>query len=630
MKKLLKIGLVAGLLAFMFAGCDDMNGQNDPTVELTSDGKYISVDSDAKGIKITIEDGVTFKKDGGNSISVEGNPLKIIITNDDIIANRKEFIYPFAEKDKEYVLQVAGAVSVDGGLSYNYITEKVKCNAGGGLDYKQYLDPNPIKTSTLNVSFADEKFSGTLNFNNTEIIKDPSAFLSARIDYVVVLGELDWSHTAWWVGCSPAINLLAVVSKNNTFEGDSWKAAPSLGDWNQYNYKYGSYITPSFKFKDFADTSFEMDAVWSSQKTYVPATKILTEAEAFDNCVKNVKTFINSEESLKLAIADSVAEYEVFFKSGSNSRSATTGGDASDQIKKFILALYQQYVELMQSFESAGETIPDFKVDFDKTIDIGKLGAKEWKSAIVDIAKYVASLSGNEYAGNKIEGEINNYIWESRIDLGLNTENDFYDFIDSVIDFQKLYFNAKADVDFSAAKLQDEKSMSESIGSVALDANFKVVALDVNKIIATSAGIQSVDLPVKTISLDVSGNLAAAATYANVVSIMTAMNSSSDSTSVPDFSDLKYNLGYKTNIKTALCTKNGLGGIVGIDATYDLDIETILALSQSAKYMSEEQALNLLDDVVTLKVYVSNGSKNTFSKDYKLSDLYVLIMEIAE
>lgn len=111
---------------------------------------------------------------------------------------------------------------------------------------------------------------------------------------------------------------------------------------------------------------------------------------------------------------------------------------------------------------------------------------------------------------------------------------------------------------------------------------------------------------------------------------MTAMNSSSDSTSVPDFSGLEYNLGYKTNIKTALCTKNGLGGIVGIDATYDLDIETILALSQSAKYMSEEQALNLLDDVVTLKVYVSNGSKNTFSKDYKLSDLYVLIMEIAE
>lgn len=108
-------------------------------------------------------------------------------------------------------------------------------------------------------------------------------------------------------------------------------------------------------------------------------------------------------------------------------------------------------------------------------------------------------MSGNEYAGNKIEGEINNYIWESRIDLGLNTENDFYDFIDSVIDFQKLYFNAKADVDFSAAKLQDEKYMSESIGSVALDANFKVVALDVNKIIATSAGIQSVDLPVKTI-----------------------------------------------------------------------------------------------------------------------------------
>ena len=76
MKKLLKIGLVASLLAFMFAGCDDMNGQKDPTAELTANGNYISVDSDAKGIKITIADGVTFKKDGGlrcPDCSISGN-----------------------------------------------------------------------------------------------------------------------------------------------------------------------------------------------------------------------------------------------------------------------------------------------------------------------------------------------------------------------------------------------------------------------------------------------------------------------------------------------------------------------------------------------------------------------------
>lgn len=622
MKRLLKIGFVASLLAFMLTGCDNMNGKNDPTAELTSNGNYISVESDAKGIKVTIVDGVTFKKDGGNSISVEGNPLKIVITNKDIENNRKEFIYPFAEKDKEYVLQVAGTVSVDGGLSYNFVTEKVKCNAGGGLDYKQYLDPNPIQTSALDVKFTDEKFSGTLNLSSTEIIKDSSAFLSAKIEYSVVLGELDWSHTAWWVGCSPSINLLSAVSKNNIFEADGWKSAPSLGDWNQYNYKYGVYITPSFKFKEFEDTSFELDAVKSSQKTYVPATKILTEAESFDNCVKSVKTFINSEDSLKTAISDTVAEYEAFFRSGSNSRSATTSGDAADQMKKFILAVLEQYGSLAQTFESAGETIPDFKVDFDKTIDVGKLGAKEWKSTVVDVAKYVANLTnGDEY---KVANEINQTFYEMKEDLGFNTENELFDFIDSVIAFQKVYFKANADVDFKAAKLQN--ASNESVGSAALDANIKLAVLDVNKIISTSVNGQSVDLPVKTLSLDVSGNLDASVTYADIVAIVSAEESSS----VPDFSDLKYNLGYKTNIKTGLCTKKGLGGIVGIDATYNLDIEKILILSQNSKNMSEENVIRLLDDVVTLKVYVSDGSKNTFSKNYKLSDLYAMIMEIAE
>lgn len=341
---------------------------------------------------------------------------------------------------------------------------------------------------------------------------------------------------------------------------------------------------------------------------------------------EGVKTYIDSEETLKKAIADSVAEYEAFFKSTSNSRSATTSAEASDQVKKFIHAIYDQYDSLMLAFKSAGETLPDFNVNINKTVDIGKLGAKEWKNAIVDIAKDVASLTGDEYDAISIESKINRSVYESRIDLGFENDDDFYDFIDSVVEFQKLYFKANADVDFKAAKMQDENSLSESIGSVDLDGKFKVVAPDVNKIISYAADVQSVDLPVKAISLDVSAAVDAAATYENVASIMASMYSDSD----PDFSGLEYGLCYKTNIQTVLCTKEGLGGIVGIDVTYSFDIDTILALSQSAKYMSEEQALNLLDDVVTLKVYVSDGSKNTFSKDYKLSDLYVLIMEIAE
>lgn len=625
MKKLLKIGVVASLLAFMFAGCDNMNGKEDPTANLTADGNYISVEDDAKGIKITIADGIKFKEYGGSTITVIGCPLKISITYEDIQNGRREYIFPFAEKDKEYVVELWGPVSLDGGINYKDISEKVKCKAGGGVDYKNYIDTNPIKNSQLDVVYDESKgtFNGTLRLDGTSIIKDAGVFKTAEIGYAIVLGERDWSHTTWLTGAD-SVNLLSLAASVNSYT--SWGGNPSLGDWAQYNYKYAAYITPGFIIKEYPDTRFEMDAIWSSQKIYEPAEKPITQEEAFENAVKNIKTFIDSETALKTAIADTVAEYEAFFRSP-NSRAATTSGDTVKQINDFIYAVFEQYTGLMNKFKTSENPIPDFKVNFDKTIDVGKLGSKDWKNTVVDVAKYVTKLSGDEYEGYRIESDINQSFYNMQRNLGFNDQNELFDFIDSAIAFQKVYFKAKADVNFEAAKLQN--GSTDSVGSAALDANIKLSALDVNKIIACSAGVSSVDLPVKAVALDLSGNLALAATYADIAAVMAA----DEEISIPDLSNLNYNLGYKANIETALCTNKGLGGIVGIDAAYAMDMQTamnlIMAMESNAK-MSPQQIMALLEPALTLKVYATNGSRETFSKNYNLSELYSMIMEIAD
>ena len=236
---------------------------------LQSVGKYFSVETDPKGIKVILADNLIEEYE--ISVLVKDVPLYLFVPEDEYKAGKREFLFPFVEKDKTYYLTFRCNLSEDGGATYSYKEELLKCTAGGGTDYKSYIDTDALGRSKMDVKYhADEKlFNGTLTLDSTDIIKNKDAFNKAEISFSFVLGYVKWIPKAeWWATSGDTVNLLGTYDKVTEYA--SYKLLQKIlnAEWALWDNCYASYAEILLDFKEYPDAHFMAYEIWSEQGIY--------------------------------------------------------------------------------------------------------------------------------------------------------------------------------------------------------------------------------------------------------------------------------------------------------------------------------------------------------------------------
>ena len=315
MKKITKSVVLAALSALLLFGCknstaglvkfwitEEGNPDDNPSEDIPFEkGEYISATGTSEGIEITFADNVRIK--AYKSISVNGIPIRIDTSEEDEKNNRKTYIFPFAEKGKTYVVTYNEMLTVDG--VDQWVTESVECVAGGGLRYTDYLNIDSLNKCTLTVSYNGPNYPGGLfsgmftpYFTKDEVIMNDEIFSDFTFGYSVVLGELNWTHTAYWTWTRRDNWANSSIFDDALSEGFDFYSGednvPTELEWEEYDYKYAAYATPSFTLKNYPGTSFSVQKdLWSAQKTYDPSAGVETKpngkyitAESTDKGIK--------------------------------------------------------------------------------------------------------------------------------------------------------------------------------------------------------------------------------------------------------------------------------------------------------------------------------------------------------
>lgn len=228
---------------------------------------YFSLQSDPNGIKLILDDDVTLQVYGGSSMHVEGVPIKI--TNMDW--NKNEFVFPFTTQGQTYNVMLAANIIVDDGSpngEEKYIANTLECEAGGGIDYTQYINPATLENIQIDVNYDGSSLivdfmapAGTVFINSTPIS-------NPKFDIDLWKGKKDWSHTTM---LGYAYYPIANVLDNSNRSATITFTQPDLSDWASYEYKYWARIYPHFNFDGFGNTQFEIiPGAVTAEKTYTP------------------------------------------------------------------------------------------------------------------------------------------------------------------------------------------------------------------------------------------------------------------------------------------------------------------------------------------------------------------------
>ena len=600
---------------------------------ITPDGKYFKAESDANGIKITLKDGVSIAENNSLGITVPGCPIAAQISEAKYRNGARSFVFPFVEAGNEYYITVAGNM-VDADNQVFWGSETLVATANGGEDYTNYVDPTVFNTSTITVKADPSKenlFNGTFTLPSKDLIKNAADFDRAEIIFNIVLGAVEWKKTEYWAWIY-GINLLDEYDLKKEFT-NSYNNSVSNALWAKYDNKYAAYSVFDFDLKAYPDCSFSIaEALWSAQEVYDTNWKPKTEEEAFADGIAGVTTYISSEEEIVNLVMETVLS--LMGSSNETPRTAVTADAAKRQFTKFFDDLYKTASEIMKNQGAP----TSFKVDFDREIDVGAMSSLEWRKALSEFSDYYNKTvyDTNQYGYS----DHPNFVlqWEAEQEASIRkgfspfaSLDEIYDFIDETMLLKQLYLKAKADVDFDLSKLsaEDAAENTTKVGDVNLSGKVGFAMLDSDKLLKKLGAPAGLTLPVKALSVDLAADLDASATYADVAAVAAlARTSSPADVDWSTLEDIKYKLAFKALIKAAVCSKDGVGGILSIAPEYKMDTANILKIAKlsASENSKPTDVLSIMDDAAKVKISVSNGSKDTFSKSYTPTEIYNLVL----
>ena len=456
--------------------------------------------------------------------------------------------------------------------------------------------------------------------------------------------------------------LNGVLKYSGTFEGDI------TGDVSTMTLKVEKIADESGFMKETEAATFKFSISDNKFEATIPSVEIKAPAETVDPfvvAIKDVKKYPTTEEEF-VAMLDTVVT-EVSDVMGGNQRSVVTtvGKEAKtaleivEQVNAFAKAVF----ECLPEYSSDLSEMKNWKIDFDKQINIGKVSFTEWFKALCDVYDEINRLiSGyiNEENGVLISSKmVVDRMYES---LGL-TEAQFEDYLvllDDFVAIDKLYLNLEADANFKHFTYQkycydwtcenygnsSENCEHSDLTTWILDIenlqehkDEKLAAADVDYILAATvvdveglvntilqeflASNMEMTLPVKAISAKSEFAVTAEATYGDILSFMQPSEEGVSITKADANSEVEY--------KVAVCTKEKVGGIVSITVSTSAEKQDILDII-NVGYNTAEQITDAMmakyDKMVSIKITVSDGSKDVYSDTMSYSEFIDFVMEM--
>lgn len=468
-------------------------------------------------------------------------------------------------------------------------------------------------------------------------------------------------RTAASVGGTWKYYLKGVLKYSGTFEGDI------TGDVSTMTLKVEKIADESGFMKETKATTFEFSISDNKFEATIPSVEIVEPVELTDPfvaAIKDVKTYPTNEEEFVEMLETVVTEVSESIDSvmSGNQRSivTTVGKEAKtaleivEQVNAFAKAVF----ECLPEYSSDLSEMKNWKIDFDKQINIGKVSFTEWFKALCDVYDEINRLiSGyiNEENGVLISSKmVVDRMYES---LGL-TEAQFEDYLvllDDFVAIDKLYLKLDADADFKhftyrkycyncenysencehsdlttwildIENLQEHKD--EKLAAADVDYILAATVVDVEGLVNTIlqeflASNMEMPLPVKAISAKSEFAVDAEVTHGDILSFIETPEEGVSITKADVNSEVEY--------KVAVCTKEKVGGIVTITVATSAekqDIIDLINVGYNTAGQTSEAMMAKFDDMVSIKISVSDGSKEVYSDTMSYSEFIDFVMEM--
>ncbi len=472
--------------------------------------------------------------------------------------------------------------------------------------------------------------------------------------------------TAANVGGTWEYYLNGVLKYSGTFEGDITSDSLST-----MTLKVEKVADESGFMKEAKATTFEFSISDNKFEATIPSVEIKESVDPFVAAIADVETYPTNEEEFVAMLDTVVTEVSESIDSvmSGNQRSivTTVGEEAKtaleivEQVNAFAKAVF----ECLPEYGSSIVDINKIKIDFDEQINIGKVSFTEWFKALCDVYDNVVSqinewMSSNEQSPSSedlVEG-----MYES---LGL-TKAQFEDYLvllDDFVAIDKLYLNLDADADFKyfecyevygncydelcsnfgndngecehsyykGASLDFENVLEhkdEKLAAAEVDFIFAATVVDIEGLVNTIlqeflASDIEMTLPVKAISAKTEYAVNAEVTCGDILSFMQPSEEGVSITQADVNSEVEY--------KVAVCTKEKVGGIVSITVATSAEKQDILDLinvGYDTAGQITEAMMAKFDDMVSIKIAVSNGSEDVYNQSMSYSEFYDFIMEM--
>ena len=477
-------------------------------------------------------------------------------------------------------------------------------------------------------------------------------------------------RTAASVGGTWKYYLNGAIKYSGTFEGDI------TGDVSTMTLKVEKIADESGFMKETKATTFEFSISDNKFKATIPSVEIVEPVDTTDPfvaAIADVETYPTTEEEFVAMLETVVTEVSESIDSvmGGNQRSivTTVGKEAKTalEIVKQVNAFAKAVFECLPEYGSSILDINKIKIDFDEHINIGKVSFTEWFKAICEIWDEINDLLADYTNGRISLGPSSEEFIEQLYDfLGL-TEAQFEDYLvllDDFVAIDKLYLNLDADADFKHFECYGNygncynelcsnfgndngecehsyyKGASLDFENVLEHKDEKCAAADVDYILAATvvdieglvntilqdflASDMEMTLPVKAISAKSEFAVNAEATYGDILSFMQPSEEGVTITQADVKSEVEY--------KVAVCTKDKVGGIVSMTVSTSAekqDIIDLINVGYNTAGQTSEAMIEKFDDMVSIKISVSDVSKDVYSDTMSYSEFIDFVMEMA-